>query len=93
MNTMEETPAKDTAVGPTQGEKKPRKDKRARFLDLAEKRTQTVLKKLQVLGNCSNRSSYEYTDADIEKIFSAIDRQVALMRSKFERNRDVEFKL
>lgn len=78
---------------PTGEGKTPRKDKRTRFLGLAEKRTRVVLKKLQVLGNCSNRSSYEYTDADVAKIFTAIERQVALMRSKFEEGKDVDFRL
>ena len=75
-------------------EEKPfRKTKRERFLDVGAKRTRSVLKRLQVLGNCSNRSSYEYTPEDVEKIFEAIERQLTLVRAKFEHNRQVDFDL
>lgn len=72
-----------------------RRKKRERFLKIAEKRTQMVLKKLQVLGNCANRQTYEYTPEDVEKIFSAIERQLMLVRSKFEhgKDKDIDFKL
>jgi hypothetical protein len=73
----------------------PRRDKRDRFLELAEKRTRVVLKKLQVLGNCGNRQSYEYTPEDVERIFSAIEQQLARVRAKFEQDREkkIDFRL
>ena len=73
----------------------PRKDKRDRFLKLAEKRTRVVLKKLQVLGNCGNRQSYEYTAEDVERIFSAIEQQLTRVRAKFEQDREktIDFRL
>jgi hypothetical protein len=49
--------------------KKPAASKRARFERLAVHRTNEVLRKLKVLGNCANRSAYEYDEADINKIF------------------------
>ena len=36
--------------------------KRTRFERLAVYRTNEVLKRLKVLGNCGNRSAYEYTE-------------------------------
>ena len=74
-------------------EKPFRRNKRDRFLDVGEKRTKAVLKRLQVLGNCANRQSYEYTAEDVEKIFEAIERQLSLVRAKFEQNKQVDFKL
>ncbi len=57
--------------------------KRDRFVRLASYRTNEVLKKIKILGNCSNRSAYEYTEDDISKIFSAIDKRLKETRVKF----------
>ena len=64
-----------------------------RFKRLATARTNSILKKLLILGNCANRSVYDYTEEDIKKIFSAIERQVAETKSKFYFPKKVEFKL
>jgi CRISPR/Cas system-associated exonuclease Cas4 (RecB family) len=70
-----------------------RKSRRERFVQVAEKRTNAVLKKLQVLANCANRQSYEYTEEDVEKIFRAIEEQVAISRAKFRTKRPPNFTL
>ena len=57
--------------------------KRTRFERLAVYRTNEVLKRLKVLGNCSNRSAYDYNEEEINKIFSEIERHVKDVRSKF----------
>lgn len=56
---------------------------RERFRRLASLRTNIILKRLKVLGNCSNRQAYEYYEDDIEKIFSEIDRKVKEIKAKF----------
>ena len=68
--------------------------KRERFKRLAAYRTNEVLKRLRVLGNCSNRSAYEYTEEDINKIFSVIERRIREVKAKFHfpKNKK-EFKL
>ncbi len=58
-------------------------NKRKRFKKLAVYRTNEVLKKLKVLGNCANRSAYEYTEEEIIKIFSEIERKVKDVKYKF----------
>ena len=68
-------------------------DKRDRFKRLAEYRTNTVLKRLKVLGNCANRSAYNYTEEDIDKIFSVIEKSVKETKSKFHFSKNKEFKL
>ena len=68
--------------------------KRARFKRLAVYRTNEVLKRIKVLGNCSNRSAYEYTEDEINKIFNEIDKTIREVKIKFhfsKQNR--EFKL
>ena len=58
-------------------------EKKKRFKRLASQRTNKVLQKLQVLSNCSNRSSYEYDEEDIQKIFAEIDKAVKDAKSRF----------
>jgi len=57
-----------------------------RFKRLATARTNAVLEKLRVLGNCSNASTYEYSAQEVEKIFFAIDKELKKTRAKFEAN-------
>lgn len=61
----------------------PLKSKAERFKELAPKRTRMILKNLEVLGNCSNRGGYEYSEADILKIFGAIKKKIAEVEAKF----------
>lgn len=69
-------------------------EKRERFKRLAEYRTNQVLNRLKVLGNCANRSAYDYNEQEIIKIFSEIDRMVKETKAKFHYpKKDKEFKL
>lgn len=68
-------------------------NKRERFKKLAVYRTNEVLKRLKVLGNCSNRSAYEYTEEEVNKIFSEIERSVRETKAKFHFPKKKEFKL
>ena len=64
-----------------------------RFKRLATQRTNTVLRRLKVLGNCSNRSAYEYSEDEINKIFSEIERRVRETKAKFHFRKSKEFQL
>jgi len=66
---------------------------RDRFKRLGTKRTNDVLHRLKVLGNCSNRSIYEYDEQDIEKIFSEIERKVRETKAKFHYPKKKGFRL
>lgn len=68
-------------------------NKKERFKRLAEYRTNEVLKRIRVLGNCSNRSAYEFTEEEINKIFSVIDRAVKETKAKFNFSKNNKFKL
>lgn len=57
--------------------------KRERFERLATYRTNEVLRKLQILGHCANRSAYDYSEEEINKIFAAVEKQVKETRAKF----------
>ncbi len=67
--------------------------KKERFKRLATMRTNAVLKKLQILGNCSNRQAYEYDEQEIKKIFSVIEKQVIDTKARFHFSKKKEFKL
>lgn len=68
--------------------------RRENFKRLAEARTNQVLKKLKILGNCSNRSSYDYTEEEINKIFSEIEKKLREVKARFTfPNKRHEFKL
>jgi len=56
---------------------------RERFRRLATSRTNTVLKRLKVLGNCSNGHVYDYDEEDVDKIFSEIEKKVREIKAKF----------
>jgi hypothetical protein len=57
---------------------------RENFVRLAESRTNTIIKSLDLLGNLSNRSNYNYNDEDVKKIFQAINKQLKEVRTRFD---------
>jgi hypothetical protein len=70
-----------------------KESKRAAFLRLAEKRTNTVMDKIRVLSNCANPYVYEYDDEDVKRIFGAIEQELRLARAKFGNHKRRRFKL
>lgn len=69
-------------------------NKRERFKRLASTRTNEVLRRIKILSNCANRSAYDYSEEEISKIFSAIDKSVKESKSKFYfPNQKTNFKL
>ncbi len=64
-----------------------------RFKRIAEVRTNAVLNRLRILGNLSNRQMYSYSEEDIDKIFSAITKQIKEVRVKFNSHKQDKFKL
>lgn len=62
-------------------------EKKQRFRKLAQLRTDAALDRVRILGNCANRSVYDYTDEEVNKIFFAIEEQLRIVKSKFKRPR------
>lgn len=54
-----------------------------RFKRIATKRTNDIIRKIHILGNCSNRSVYDYTEEDVNKIFAAIGKELKNANSRF----------
>ncbi len=63
-------------------------DKRAKFVALAEARVNRALKDLQLIGNLSNRSAYEFSEADIRRIFAALQKGLETSRARFSKHRE-----
>lgn len=61
-----------------------RKQDREKFVRLANKRVSNALKALQLIGNLSNRSNYDYTDEDVAKILKALQDELNSCRRRFE---------
>lgn len=78
---------------PAPSEASARESKRDAFTRLAERRTNAVLERIRVLGNCANPYAYEYTDDDVRKIFGAIEKELRATRVKFQAGTKREFKL
>lgn len=57
--------------------------KRERFVRIAEARTNKILEMMRLLGNCSCKGNYEYTEEDIKKIFGALERELKNTKNKF----------
>ena len=68
------------------------KEKRERFLKLAEKRTNKLLNDLRLLGNCSNKANYEYTDEEVRQMFSSIDSELKRVKALFKGKEKGNFK-
>ena len=70
-----------------------KENKSDRFKRLATVRTRAILQKIRILGNCSNKNAYDYTDAEIRTIFTAIEEQLREVRGRFRSPKDKEFHL
>ena len=71
-------------------------NKRQKFVDLAEARVNKALKDIQLIGNLSNRSAYEFGDGDIKKIFTTLQKALDGAKGRFAKEGDAgggEFRL
>ncbi len=64
------------------------RDKTAKFIDLANKRVNRVIKDLKLIANLSNRRNYEYSDEQARKIIRAIQREVENLKQAFQSGND-----
>ena len=55
-----------------------------KFVRLAERRVNLVLERLAMLGQLSDRKNYAYTDAQVSKIFRAIESEVRATKTRFK---------
>ncbi len=61
-------------------------ERRQKFKDLAEKRTTNAIKQIRLIGNLSNKGNYSYDEKDVNKISTALLREIKAMKEKFKFN-------
>lgn len=59
--------------------------KREKFVRIAEARTNKIINMIQLLGNCSNQSMYEYSQKDVNKIFSTIQNELDEAKKRYSK--------
>lgn len=59
--------------------------KRDKFVRIAEARTKKIINMIQLLGNCSNQSLYEYSQKDVNKIFNAIQAELDEAKKRYSK--------
>lgn len=71
-------------------------DKRKKFVRIAESRTNKIINMIRLLGNCSSKATYDYTEKDVDKIFSTLRSELDDAKKRFQSSdskRNGEFKL
>lgn len=59
------------------------RDKRSKFVQLANQRVTKALDQIRLIGNLSNRAAYDFTDEDTKKIVKALQRAVDSTKARF----------
>jgi hypothetical protein len=57
-------------------------NKRAKFVALAEARTRNAIRAIRIISKLGNKNAYDYTEADVRKIASALNREVEALKSR-----------
>ena len=58
-------------------------DKRQRFRNLAESRTNKAIEAISRIGNLSNRQIYDFEEAEVRKVIRALRDAVSAVESRF----------
>jgi ribosomal protein L7/L12 len=70
--------------------------KREKFVELAQSRTKNAIKAIRVIAKLGNKNAYDFTETDVKKIATALQKEVealkARMASKGSRE-TIEFEL
>jgi len=76
--------------------RQPARNKRAKFVELAQSRTTNAIRAIRVIGKLGNRAAYEYDESDVKKIVGALTKEIEALRARMltrGSKQSVEFKL
>ena len=59
------------------------KDKREKFVRLAEKRVIRTIRELRLIGNLANKNNYSYSEQDAQKIVSTLEYEIKSLKTRF----------
>lgn len=71
-------------------------EKREKFVRLAQSRTVNAIRAIRVIGKLGNKSHYEYGEADVKKIATALSKEIDALKARMSDQggkAEVEFKL
>jgi hypothetical protein len=57
-------------------------NKREKFVELAESRTRNAIRAIRIIAKLGNKSAYDYSEADVKKIASALNKEVEALRAR-----------
>lgn len=72
------------------------RDRRGKFVELAERRTANAIKAIRVIAKLGNKSAYLYDEGDVKKIAAALTKEVEALKARMSSSggrESVEFKL
>lgn len=64
--------------------------KRTKFVELAGRRTVNAIKAIRVIGKLGNKSAYDYSEADVKKIASALSKEIEALKARMLSTRSRE---
>ncbi len=73
-----------------------RKSNREKFIELCEKRVIKAIKHIRLVGNLSNKTNYKYDDSDVQKVISALEKEIKGLKARFDTKatgNGIDFKL
>ena len=57
--------------------------------ELAESRVKKTITNLRLIGNLSRKNNYEYTNEDVKKIISALEKELRNVKDLFKRGSEM----
>jgi predicted DNA binding CopG/RHH family protein len=60
------------------------KNKRAKFIELANARVNRAIKDLQLIGNLANKRAYEYSEKDARQIVRALEAEIERIKDRYK---------
>lgn len=55
-------------------------ERREKFVQLAQSRTVNAIRAIRVIGKLGNKSHYDYNEADVKKIVSALNKEIEALK-------------
>jgi hypothetical protein len=71
-------------------------NKREKFVELAERRTRNAIRAIRIIAKLGNKSAYDYSEADVKKIASYLNKEVEALRARMSQTRtkdSIDFEL
>lgn len=74
---------KNKRQGKTMEQEKTKESRHEKFVRIAAARTNRALTEIRKIGNCASRGSYEYSEVEVEQMFSTLESELAAVKAMF----------